>query len=147
MTELTEPELKLRKTLIYKQGCFANLSSEEIDVLATLMYEVKFIAGDTIVKQGDRVDCIYIIVEGSADVLSSHIENHKSITEKVAELHENNAIGLSEYGFYSLTGQRTATVIATSDMVTLKLSIALFRGFALAHPHVNRVMREQAERL
>jgi len=52
---------------------------------------------------------------------------------------------LNETGFYSLTGKRTATVVALTDLETLYLSVAAFHGFALAHSHVNEIMHEQAE--
>ena len=55
------------------------------------------------------------------------------------------AIGLNETGFYSISGRRTATVIAMTDMHLFRLSVTAFRGLALAYPHINQVMRENAE--
>ena len=145
--ELDENELNLRKVQISRQLCFANLNPAEIDVLATLLKETRFQPGDTIVSEGERVDSVFLIVKGSADVIRSSRENEMTITKIVATLDDGDAIGLSEHGFYSLTGQRTATVVATSEMITLKLIVTLFRGFALAYPHASQVMREQSERL
>ena len=145
MADLTDLELK--KDRIRKQHCFASLNDAENDVLASLLVEKTFSPGSVIVKQGDHVDSVYIIVAGTANVIRSHIENHQTIEEVVATLKEGDAIGLSQEGFYSLTGMRTATVVATSEMLALKLSVAIFRGFALAYPRANEVMRKQAERL
>lgn len=142
-----EISIETKKELVKKQGCFANLNDAEIDVLVTLLVEKKFAPGDEIVKQGARVDSVYIIVSGDADVTVTKRENEQSVTEKVATMHGGNAIGLNDRGFYSITGLRTATVTATSEMMTLKLSVVVFRGFALAYPHASQVMREQAERL
>ena|SRR3990167_6019356 len=145
MTELTNIDLK--KELVRKQGAFAKLNDDEINVLVTLLVEKTFAPGDVIVNQGDRVDSVFIIASGTADVMVSHLENQKDVYENVAELKTGNAIGLSDQGFYSLTGLRTATVTATSELLTLKLSVVVFRGFALAYPHASEVMRRQAESL
>ncbi len=142
-----EISIETKKELVKKQGCFSNLSDTEIDVLVTLLVEKKFVPGEVIVKQSARVDSVYIIVSGDADVTVTKRENDQSVTEKVAEMHAGNAIGLNDRGFYSITGLRTATVTATTEVVTLKLSVVVFRGFALAYPHASQVMREQAERL
>lgn len=142
----TAIDLEVVKERIREQKCFTNLNPAEVDVLATLLSEKKFNAGDVIVKQGAPVDAVYIIVNGNADVFKSD-ETHPNEELKVATLREGGAIGLSDYGFYSLTGLRTATVIANTEMLTLRLSVAIFRGFALAYPHANEVMRQQAERL
>lgn len=145
--ELNDEELALRKAQISKQACFANLNATEVDVLATLLKETHFQPGDVIVNEGERVDSVFLIITGSADVIRSTRENNTTVQNIIATLEDGDAIGLSEHGFYSLTGQRTATVIATSAMTTLKLSVTLFRGFALAYPHASQVMREQSERL
>ena len=142
-----ETTIELKKELVRKQPVFANFSAEEVDVLVTLLVEKKFAAGDVIVKQGDRVDSVYLIVSGNADVIVTNRENNQNVDTKVATLSGGKSIGLSDQGFYSLTGLRTATVIATSEMTLLKLSVVVFRGFALAYPHASEVLRAQAERL
>lgn len=142
-----ETSIEQKKELIKKQPALANLNGTELDVLVTLLVEKRFEAGDVIVKQSDRVDSVYIIVSGTADVFVTKRENDQSVTEKVATLKDGNSIGLGDRGFYSITGLRTATVTATSEMVTLKLSVVVFRGFALAYPHASEMMRQQAERL
>lgn len=138
---------QVKKEMVKKQKVFANLNDNEIDVLVTLLVEKKFAPGDVIVTEGDRVDSVFLIISGTADVTVSRLEDHQKIVEKVATLTNGSAIGLSEQGFYSLTGLRTATVTAATEMVTLKLSVVVFRGFALAYPHASEVMRRQAESL
>jgi CRP-like cAMP-binding protein len=140
-------DLILKKQQLRLQKAFLNLNDSEIDVLSTLLIETPFKAGETIVEEGDRVDSIYIIVQGKADVFRSDIENDVTTSVKLATLSEGRAIGLSDVGFYSLTGLRTATVVAATDLLTLKLSVSRFRGFTLAYPHANEVMRKQTENL
>ncbi len=145
MTETIDLEMK--KDYLKKQPAFTQLNTEENEVLATLLAEKHFKPGDTIVTEGDHVDSIYIIVSGTADVRHITIKDHVPQIQSLATLGPGAAIGLNEEGFYSLSGVRTATVVAITDMVTLRLSVAAFHGFALMHSHVNEVMRKQAKNL
>ena len=140
-------DLNLKKSFIKKQGCFLQLSDKETDELANLLIEKHFAVGETIVIEGDPVDNVFLIVQGQADVRTTTIKDHAQNIKSVAILKAGEAIGLNESGFYSLSGKRTATVVAMTDMVTLQLSVAKFHGFALAYPHVNEVMRKSAEKV
>lgn len=139
--------LDLKKSFIKKQGCFLQLSDKETDELANLLIEKHFAEGETIVIEGDLVDNVFLIVQGQADVRIATIKDHVQNIKSVAILKAGEAIGLNESGFYSLSGKRTATVVAMTDIVTLKLSVAKFHGFALAYPHVNEIMRKNAEKI
>ena len=134
-----------KKELIKHQPVFSQLTDGEIDVLADLLIEIYCEPGNVIVKQGDPVDSVYLIVSGTCDVNITTYPNNLPETKKVAVLGPKEAIGLSETGFYSLSGIRTATVIANSEMVLLKLNVAAFHGFALAYSHVSDVMRKIAD--
>ena len=131
----------IKKSLIKKQACFSKLTEEETQVLSGLLIERQYAAGETIVVEGDPVDSVYFIVKGAADVRHVYVENNETVFKSLAQLSDNQSIGLSETGFYSLSGVRTATVVALTDMITLRLSVAAFNGFALAYHHVNEVMR------
>ncbi|MDR3476478.1 MAG: cyclic nucleotide-binding domain-containing protein [Gammaproteobacteria bacterium] len=133
-----------RQLLVKKQTVFSKLSDTEIADLAALFVEKAYKAGDTIVTEGDPVDSFFLIVRGIADVQHITLKDHVFYAESVAELHAGQAIGINESGFYSLTGRRTATVLAKTDMVLLQLSLPRFHGFALAYPNVNRAMRRNA---
>ncbi len=135
------------KTLIKAQPCFSSFTNKEVEILAGLLIEKHFRAGMTIVTEGDPVDCIYLIVEGKADVVHAFIKDDKIHHKHLATLGENEAIGLNETGFYSISGIRTATVIAKTDMTLLYLSVAAFHGFALTYSHVSEVMRTYAEKI
>jgi len=137
-------DLGKRKELLLKQACFAQFKPDEIDVLASLLIEKHFSPEEVIVNEGDPVDSVYLIVKGTTDVRHIKIEDSETVTESVATLKAGDAIGLNETGFYSLSGIRTATVVAASDVIALQLSVAQFHGFSLAYSHVSEVMREQA---
>jgi len=138
---------ELIKALILKQACFSQFNDKEVSTLASLFHEKHFKAGDVIVKEGDPVDSIYLIVEGKADVRQKIVIDNKNVQVKsIATLKENEAIGLNETGFYSLSGIRTATVVAATDIVLLRLSVPAFHGFALSNSRVNSLMRQNTEK-
>lgn len=143
MDEITA---EVKQEYVRKQTCFAKLTPQETEVLATLLKEKHIPAGTTIVNEGEYVDSVYLIVSGKADVRNVRINEDKTTQiQSIATLGKDDAIGLNEYGFYSISGVRTATVVALTDMVVLSLSVAAFHGFALAYSHVNELMRQQAD--
>jgi CRP-like cAMP-binding protein len=136
--------LDQKKAALHKQTCFAQLTPKEMDILATLMIETNIKAGTTIVTEGEYVDSVFLIIKGTADVRHVTVRDGALHVTSIATLHEGDSIGLSDSGFYSLSGVRTATVVANEPMVVLRLSVAAFHGFALAYPHVSEVMRSSS---
>ena len=136
-------DLQTKIALIKKQNCFSSLSDIEMTELSELFIEKHFKPGGIIVTQGDSVDSVYLIVSGTAEVRYVTVKPNGELEEKsVAKLGPEHAIGLNETGFYSLSGMRTATVIALTDMVLLRLSVPAFHGFALSHARVSAIMRK-----
>jgi CRP-like cAMP-binding protein len=142
MASITEEE-KLKQ--VEKQACFKQLTSKEKEVLASLFKLKTFNTDQTIVKEGEIVDSVYLILNGEASVRTLRFINGEPQVNLITTLGKGAAIGLNETGFYSLTGRRTATVVAINDVTTLCLSVAAFHGFALEYSHVNEVMHRQAE--
>lgn len=138
MTELVSQDLKIE--MIKNQPCFSSLTDEEVEGLAELLVERDYQPNDVIVKQGDRVDSVYFIVKGTADVRYNYIEDNQRKFKSLAKLGERKSIGLSETGLYSLSGVRTATVVAETEMLLLRLSVAELNGFALANPRVGQIL-------
>jgi len=136
-------DLNKRCEIILKQPIFSKLSPQEAQQLSELLIEVQFSAGDTIVQEADPINCIYFIVNGNADVKKMANLDGKLI----ATLEPGNNIGLSDTGFYSVTGRRTATVIAKTDILLLKLKLSLFHGFALVNRHVSEILRQYSDNL
>lgn len=139
-------DIDLKKAYLRNQACFTQLTDNEIEMLANLLVEKEFSKGETIVNEGDLVDSVYLIVSGVADVQHIRVVNNQLESESVTTLKVGDAIGLNETGFYSLSGKRTATVVALTEMTVLYLSVAAFHGFSLANSHVNAMMRKQASK-
>ena len=136
--------MDLKMSLIKMQPCFSFLTDQETEGLAELLVEKEYKPNDIIVKQGDHVDSVYFIVEGTADVRYNYIEDNTRKFRSLAKLSTNQTIGLSATGLYSLSGVRTATVVAETNMVLLRLSVAELNGFALANPRVGQMLHRNA---
>ena len=139
--------LDQRLQYVRSQPVFANLTDKEQEELAMLFTEKTASPGQKIVEQGKPVDSVYLIISGDADVRVTVVENGALKESSVATLTAGKAIGLSETGFYSLSGMRTATVVANTEMLLLCLSVPAFNGFALANSHVGQVMRKNASNM
>lgn len=123
--------------MIAKHPCFSQLNDNELSDFVSLFVEKKMPAGSVIVQQHDLVDSIYFIASGAAEVQVSGAP--------IATLSETEVIGLNDTGFYSTTGERTATVIALTDMILLRLDIAALYEFFKTHEHANQLMRDNLE--
>jgi CRP-like cAMP-binding protein len=138
-------DISVQIKLIKKQPLFSQLTDAEADELASLFTEKKVAIGEKVVKEGDPVDSFYLIASGTAEVRISTFVDNKRETKSVATLNPGDAIGLNETGFYSLSGKRTATVIALTEMVVYRMGMAPFHGFTLAHSHVSEIMHKHTE--
>ena len=142
MVKVVDPKRKFE--LIKKQACFTSLPDEDIEGLAELLVEREYKPDEVIVKQGAAVDSVFFIVDGTADVRYNYIEDNQRKHKSLAKLSTNQSIGLSATGLYSLSGVRTATVVAETEMLLLRLSIAELNGFALANPKVGQILHRNA---
>lgn len=115
--------LSTRQKLIKSFPCFATLTPEQSKEFVLLMSEITYAPHETIVKENDLVDSIYIIVSGEAEVTRSSTFRKKTVYVPIAALRAGEGIGLNDTGFYSTTGKRTATVTAVTNMLLLKLDI------------------------
>lgn len=126
--------------LIKKQPVFSQLTDDEAEELASLFTYQSAKANDVVVKEGDPVDSVYLIERGTADVKVTSYKENQPIVNSVAILSSGDAIGLNETGFYSISGKRTASVVALTEMQLYRLSVAAFNGFSLSHTHVSEIM-------
>lgn len=116
---------------------FSGLSREDLARIAGRLEGMRFLAGQTIVSQGETGDALYVVHSGAAEVVVEHdaIRMPKGV------------LGPSEcFGEMSLlTGERrSATVIALIDSVLLKLSKESWDDLLAKYPslslHVCKVL-------
>lgn len=139
-------DIAQRQALITALPAFAMLTPEESEELAVLMYEIRYMRGEIVVAEGALVDSILIIAQGQAEASRQYTTKNK-ITKKVkvtksplGTLNPGDGIGINSTGFFSTTGQRTATVIATSPVHLLALDLKNLHTFLQVHPHVQSAM-------
>jgi CRP-like cAMP-binding protein/Zn-dependent protease len=120
------------KKLIQSHPVFRSLKPEEIDELASRTQAVQYFINQIIVSKGDLIDSVYIIATGNVEVKSP--EDPK---QPLAILSTGEAIGLSSMGFYSQTGERTATVTAKTNVELLRISLKDLHEFIKTHSSID----------
>lgn len=108
---------------------FTGMDDEELKGIRSLMSAHEFLPGQVIIRQGERGDHFYIILEGEVQFLTQDGSGNELI------LDEEGAGGF--FGELSmLTGEpRQMRVRAKSKVATLALERDEFHSFILKHPH------------
>jgi CRP/FNR family cyclic AMP-dependent transcriptional regulator len=132
-------EIHLRIAFIRAHPLFTFLSDPAIRELSEAAIERHCEVGEIILRQGDLVDSVYIIASGEVEVSVDNIRR--------TVLRTGETIGLSEFGFYSETGIRTATLRVIKDASLLCWPIELIRKFVDNHMVFMEAFKTSAENL
>ena len=120
---------------------FAKIEPAKLKLLAFTSERLQFMAGEELCRQGDVGDAAYIILDGSADILV----DTPAGAVKVASVGRNDIIG--EIAILCDV-PRTATVSASSDLETLRISKDHFFQLVKQFPQIGlEVRHELASRL
>jgi CRP/FNR family transcriptional regulator, cyclic AMP receptor protein len=120
---------------------FAKMDASKLKLLAFASERVTFDSDQELFHQGDSADAAYILLDGSASVVVDTPQGPLT----VAKMGKNDFVG--EMGVFCDI-PRTATVVATSRLVTLRISKELFLQVIADFPVVAlEVIRELAHRL
>lgn len=120
---------------------FAKLEPTKLKLLAFTSERLTFAAGQELCHQGDMGDAMYVILDGTADILI----DTPTGPHKVAELKKNGFVG--EIAILCDV-PRTATVTAREKLTTLKITKELFFRLVTEFPTMAvEIMRELAHRL
>jgi CRP/FNR family cyclic AMP-dependent transcriptional regulator len=121
------------------QSCFLVEHNEAMaEALAASGKLVSFVIGDAIISQGADDNDVYFILVGQADVL---VNNRAVAIRKTGD-------SVGEMAILNPTEPRSATVIARTDLVALKVTEPDFYQIAEKYPRVWRVVATVvAERL
>lgn len=121
---------------------FKNIDPAKLKLLAFTSEHLEFAIGDILCRQGDPGDSAYILLEGNADV---EVETAPGTSLTVAQLKQNDIVG--EIAILCDV-PRTATVRASSNVVTLRVSKDGFFNLVTQFPQVGvEIMHELASRL
>ncbi len=90
---------------------FNQIVSEDLVPVALVAQEAHFTAGETLIRQGDPGDCLYIIVDGEASI---HIRGVGAVATRAAKS------SLGEMGLIS-RHPRSADCVALTDVTALRI--------------------------
>lgn len=120
---------------------FAKLDPAKLKLLAFTSERMTFPAGQGLFAQGDPGDAAYIIIDGEADVRVNSVKGPVT----VAHLARNSLVGEMAILCES---RRTASVVATSDLVTLRISKDTFLRMVNEFPDMAiEIIRDLAHKL
>lgn len=120
---------------------FAAIDTSKLKLLAFTSERLAFDKGAVLFRQGDRGDSAFLILDGGVDVI---VESPNGPVT-VAHLGQNALVG--EMSLLCDT-PRTAAVVATAPLETLKIKKELFFQLLRDMPQMTlEIMRELAERL
>lgn len=127
--------------ILRKIPLFTNIDPAKLKLMAFASERLVFRPGQAVVRQGDPGDAAYIIIDGEADVTV----DTPGGPLKVANFKRNDIVGDIAI---LIDVPRTATVTATSDLTTLKLTKDLFYQLVTDFPEMGvEIMRVLATRL
>jgi len=127
--------------LLRRVPFFGEIEPAKLKLLAFMSERVGFDSGKTLVRQGDRADAAYLIIEGEAEVIAETPGGPGVL----ATLGANEIVG--EMAILADV-PRTATVRAKSRLVTLRISKDPFMRMVREFPNMAvSIMQELAHRL
>jgi NTE family protein len=118
-------------------SAFQDLSASELQELGSQLTCLSVARGDTLVREGDDADALFLVVSGRFQV------DRQGVSNSVAEIAAGHPIG--EIAFFS-GGVRTASVRAKRDSLVLKLQRDDFERIAARSPAIWRTMTETLSR-
>ncbi len=109
-----------------------SLSDEELGCLAEVMQERSFPAGTEILREGEAGDELFLLLNGSVDVMKTTPFGDRYVTASLVDSYH------CSFGEMALIdrGKRSATVLAKSDCRALSLGYEAFQRFCREHPTI-----------
>ncbi len=128
-------ELQRRRQALQQVDLFRALEPEAVEQLATQMAYAPFATGETITREGDRADELYMVVEGQAAV----VIGQGSAQREVARLGPGQFFGEMSL----MTGEvRAATVVAASQLTCYRIAKDAFQAVLRATPELAEPIAE-----
>ena len=109
---------------------FGKLSDSDLDDFASLLEEVKVAAGTNVITEGETGSDMYFLMEGNVDIIKTTIFGDRFIC---ASLGSEGGCVFGEMALLD-SDERSATVKARTDCVTLRISRNDFDRYAQSHP-------------
>lgn len=152
VVEKDEQQKEMLRNLLVKIFMFQHLEKEDLEVVIDAMEERKFGSGDSVIKQGDDGDELYVNYQGTLDCSKVFSGNTESTFLK-------KYVPGEVFGELCLlyNTPRAASIVATSDCVLYSLdrktfnhignqktsSITLSKGLCHAKPNqIRRILKQ-----
>ncbi len=120
---------------------FRDLDAAKLKLIALASQRANYRAGDRLLRQGDRADTVFVILEGKARVL--HHEDGEDV--KIAEVQSGSVVG--EMGVV-LDKPYSGTIIADTPVVALRIDKRTFLDLLTQVPQFSlALIRELSTRL
>jgi small-conductance mechanosensitive channel/CRP-like cAMP-binding protein len=137
--ELVALELKRKQHFVDKLDLFAELEEADRAMIAECLDEVTFAENESIVKQGDSGDSMYIIRNGEVKVI---LEKYGQVKE-VAQIRQGDYFGEMAL----LTGEkRTATITAKTDTDVFILRKEAFSEVLLSNSAIANIIADKVSK-
>jgi CRP/FNR family transcriptional regulator, cyclic AMP receptor protein len=129
----------VNEEFLHQITLFQDLDEKQSTLLLGVVKEVKFVAGETIIREGQAGSNLFVMCEGRI---------------KIVREFDNQLFQLAELGPYDFFGEMaliddfpaSATVQAISDVVVLQLSRADFKALLSASTEISAVLWESLAR-
>lgn len=125
----------------------AGFAPDELALIRFVLEEVRYDAGETIIREGDRADSLFLVVAGRVSVCLT-IKNH-SRRQRLSTIGPGLAFG--ELALLD-GGRRSADVITDEPTVCYRLPLAPLEALGKSHPEIKskliyNIARELSARL
>ncbi len=126
---ITDRDVTEKLSALEGVDLFAGLTLEERQLLARGMRKVQFAAGETIIRQGEEGDSLFVISRGDVVISIGQAGMHHSVTT----IHAGNFFGEMSL----VTGERrSATCAARTDVVAYVIDHDAFQQLLTVRPHI-----------
>ena len=110
----------------------AEMDSKDLDKLSDLMKQENFSAGSRIIEEGDIGDTMYLLVDGTVDILKTTLYGEEYVC---ATLKDEYSCVFGEIALID-HDRRSATVRAKTDCRTFSITAADFQKYCQEYPTV-----------
>lgn len=110
----------------------AEMDSKDLDKLSDLMKQENFSAGSRIIEEGDIGDTMYLLVDGTVDILKTTLYGEEYVC---ATLKDEYSCVFGEIALID-HDRRSATVRAKTDCRTFSITAADFQKYCQEYPAV-----------
>jgi CRP-like cAMP-binding protein len=120
---------------------FRDLEGPKLKLIALASQRASYRAGDQLLKEGDRADSVFIIIDGKANVMRH--DGHQNVA--IAEVTSGSVVG--EMGVV-LDKPYSGTIIASTALTALRIDKRTFLDLLAQVPQFSlALIRELATRL